>query len=263
MTMQKINMIKSEYLRDLIAKGAREGSRGPFDYRSIKITNNFIPNAEGSTSVELGNTKVVVGVKLGVDSPMPDKPEEGNLIVSAELLPLASAEYETGPPSPESIEFARVVDRGIRAAGVVDTSALFIEEDKVWSVFVDVYVLNYAGNLFDAAALGAVSALHSTRMPKYEDEKVIREGRLGMLKVNNTVTSCTYAKIGNKLLLDPSEAEESIMDGRLTIANDEKFIRAMQKGLSGPFSAKEVEELIEMSFDKSKELRRIIGQAKD
>ncbi len=261
--MQKINMIKSEYLRELVAKGLREGYRGHYSYRPIKISTGFIPNAEGSSHIELGNTKMVVGVKMGVDSPMPDKPTEGNLIVNAELLPLASADYETGPPSPESVEFARVVDRGIRAAGVVDTNALFLEEDKVWSVFVDIYVLNFDGNLFDAATLGAVSALHNTRKPKYEDGKAIRDGKLdGELKVNNIVTSCTYAKVDNKILLDPSAAEESITDARLTIANDSQCIRAMQKGLRGPLSSREVNEMIEQTFQQSKELRRIIEKSK-
>lgn len=261
--MQKINMIKSEYLRGLIAKGMREGSRDHFSYRDIKLVNKFIPNAEGSTHVKIGNTKMVVGVKIGVDSPMPDRQTEGNLQVSAELLPLASAEYEVGPPSPEAVEFARVVDRGIRAAGVVDLDSLFIEEDKVWTVFVDIYVLNFDGNIFDAATLGAVSALNNTKMPRYEDGKIVRENMTGKLKINNVVTSCTWAKVDNKLLLDPTGAEESIMDSRLTIANDKDNIRAMQKGLCGPFTAREVDEVIEKTFEKSKELRHILESTKE
>jgi exosome complex component RRP42 len=256
----QIRTVTEDYIKDLLDKGIREDGRELTSYRNISIRKGVIPSAEGSAEVMLGNTKVLAGVKLGIGEPMPDKPEEGNLMTNAELLPIASESYETGPPSPESIELARVVDRGIRAANVVDPKSLFIEKDKVWSLFVDVYILNYDGNLFDAGTLAAVSALATARMPKYENEVVIREGNLGKLRTENIVTSCTFAKIGKKLILDPDSNEEEFMNGRITIANDENSIRAMQKGLSGSFSPKELESLMDVTFDKSKELRRQIIQ---
>ncbi len=102
--------------------------------------------------MDLGATRVLAGVKLMLDEPMEDTPNQGNLVVSAELLPLASATYESGPPSPEAIEFARVVDRGIRHGNCVNLESLFVEEEKAWTVYVDLYVLNYNGNLFDAGS---------------------------------------------------------------------------------------------------------------
>src|SRR5690348_18488858 len=130
--MQAINSVKGAYVQELLSKGIREDHRGAWEYRNMVIRHNVLPNAEGSAQVDLGNTKVLAAIKMGVGTPMPDKPEEGNLMTMAELLPLASADYETGPPSPDSIELARVVDRGIRAANVVDLPSLFIEKDKVW-----------------------------------------------------------------------------------------------------------------------------------
>ncbi len=97
--MHSINVVKGEYVKELLNRGIREGSRSPFQYREIKISKRVIPNAEGSAQVDLGSTKVLAGVKLDVGEPMPDKPDEGNLMVGAELLPLASAEYDIGPPS--------------------------------------------------------------------------------------------------------------------------------------------------------------------
>ncbi len=257
----QIKASNKEYMHELLGQGMREHERGQFDYREIKIEVNKIPNAEGSALVDIGNTKVLAGVKIDVGLPLPDKPEEGALVTGAELLPLANPEYETGPPSPEAIEFARVVDRGIRAAEVVDLESLFIEKEKVWTTFVDIYVLNYDGNLFDAGTLAATTALLSARMPKYENEKVIREGNLGKLKTKGIITSCTFAKVGGKVLLDPNGNEEEIMAGRMTIANDENVIRAMQKGLSGSFSFSEVKDMIDKTFDKSKDLRAIMKKA--
>lgn len=260
--MHPINKVKGEYVREILGKGVREGNRDMMDYRNMVIKHGVLPNAEGSAQVELGDTKVLAGIKLGVGTPMPDKPQEGNLMTMAELLPLASADYETGPPSPDSIELARVVDRGIRAAGCIDLPSLYIEEEKVWSLFIDLYILNYDGNLFDASTIAAMTALNNTKMPKYEDEQTIRSGNLAKLKINNQVTSCTFAKIGNKIILDPNSGEEAVMDGRVTIANDENVIRAMQKGMHGSFTQKELEELVETTFEKSKELRGVILNSK-
>jgi len=47
--------------------------------------------------------------------------------------------------------------------------ALFLAR-TVLAVFVDIYVLNHDGNLIDAAALAALSALMNTKSSKYEVE---------------------------------------------------------------------------------------------
>ncbi len=254
----RIPSATKEFISDLIANNKREFGRALDEYREMEITKNVIPHAEGSAQVVLGNTKVLCGVKITVGEPMHDKPNEGNLITSAELLPMASEDYETGPPSPEAVEIARVIDRGIRAAGIIDTAALFIEEGKVWDVFVDIYVINYDGNLFDAGTIAATVALLSARMPKLEGEKVISEGIKDKLKTNGIITSCTFAKVANKVFIDPDGNEEMFMDARVTIANDGKEIRAMQKGLRGGFTLQELTAAVAMSFEKHNELKSLM-----
>ena len=255
--------MKGEYIRELLNKGIREENRQMLEYRNIAIRHGVLPQAEGSAQVDLGNTRVLCGIKLGLGEPMPDKPSQGNLMTMAELLPLASADYEPGPPSPDSIELSRVVDRGIRAAGVIDLDSLFIEEGKVWSVFIDLYVLNYDGNLFDASTLAAMAALNTCKLPKYENGEAIRGENLPKLKIENMVTSCTFANVNNKILLDPNGGEEAIMDARITIANDtDNIVRSMQKGLHGSFSEQELDHLLDKTFEKSKELRDIINKSR-
>lgn len=257
-----ISTVTEQYIKERLEKGIREHNRGLMAFRNTDLKIGTMPNAEGSAEVNLGHTKVLAGIKLDVGEPMRDKPEEGSIMTSAELLPLAYHKYDTGPPSAEAVELARVIDRGIRAANVIDVKKLFIEEGKAWNVFVDVYVLNYDGNLFDAGTLASVAALLNTRMPKYENEAVIREGSLGKLQIANTCTSCTFAKVAGTTVLDTDANEEDFSECRITIANDEKVIRAMQKGLGGSFSHKEIDSLVETSFERSKDLRRIIQQAK-
>lgn len=257
----QIRTVTREFITDLITKSQREDARDFLSYRNIMLKTGVVPNAEGSAMVEFGNTKVLGAVKLGVGEPMPDKPGEGNLITGAELHPMASEAFETGPPSPEAIELGRVIDRGIRAANLIDAGHLGINEEKVWEVFVDVYVLNYDGNLFDAGMLASTAALASARMPTYDAEKdeVVREGKLGKFKLGGMATSCTFAKIADKIVLDATGNEEAYMASRLTITSDgNDVIRAMQKGLGGSFSQKELDMLIDTSFQKSKDLRKLI-----
>ena len=259
--MGAIDVIKGNYIRELIERNEREDGRGPGEYRKVSVESGLFENAEGSAMVEIGNTKVLAGIKIDAEAPMRDSPEKGNFMVSFELLPLAYREYESGPPSPDAIELARVIDRGIRAGECINLEKLFIEEGKVWGVFADIYVLNYDGNLFDAGTIGAMAALLTARMPKYEDGSVIREGNLGKLEVINTCASSTFAKIGKTIVLDADANEEDFSDARLTITTDEKYIRAMQKGLGGSFYTSEAERLIDVSFEKSKELIKKVKEA--
>ncbi len=253
--------LTSEFLRERMAKGVRNSKRDAMSYRGITLTTGTMPNAEGSAEAVIGSTKVLAGIKVALAEPMQDTPEEGNLTTSAELLPMASENYDIGPPTPEGVEFARVVDRGIRHGGILDMSKLFIEEGKVWNVFLDLYVINYDGNLFDAGTLASMAAIATTRMPRYEDEKVVRDESMKRLETGNIITSCTFGKVLDELLLDPDGAEEELMKARLTVANSEDAIHAMQKGLGGSFSVKEIDSLIDAAFEKSKELRGIVKRS--
>ena len=52
----------------------------------------------------------------------------------------------------DSIEIARVVDRGIRESGFIDWKKLCIKEgERVWSVSIDIYCINDDGNVLEVA----------------------------------------------------------------------------------------------------------------
>jgi exosome complex component RRP42 len=59
--------------------------------------------------------------------------------------------------------------------------------------------------------------------------------------------------------MDPQLEEERVANARLTITIDESgAIRAMQKGLSGSFTIKEVNKIIESSITKAQENRKYV-----
>ena len=255
-------MKKNEsYVRKLIEEGTRIDGRSLEDFREISVKTGVIETAEGSAEVNIGNTKVLVGVKMEVKEPYPDSPNEGGFIVDAEFVPLASPDFENGPPDEEAVELARVVDRGIRESHAVDMEKLCIKEkESAWTVHIDIHVLDHDGNLIDAASLGALAAILDTKMPKWdaENKKIIREFK-GKLPVSEKPVEITVVKIGNKLLVDPTAEEEFALDARLTVATLENGeLCAMQKGGDGYFTVTEIQQAVELAIDKGKELRKLL-----
>jgi exosome complex component RRP42 len=255
-----VTRVRLKQIEQLIEKGKRLDDRGLRDYREIKIEQGLIERAEGSARVLLGKTQVLVGVKVETGEPFPDTPNEGVLTVNAELVPVASPNFEPGPPNEDSVELARVVDRGIRESKAIDNEKLCIEPGKkVFVVFVDVYVLNHDGNLIDASALAAMAALLNTKMPNYE----IKDGELKIkqgytpLPVKSHPVTVTTGKINNSLIVDPGLEEEQVMDSRISMAiNDEGNICAVQKGGSGYFTPQQILEASKIAQEKAAEIRK-------
>ncbi|MGB9914232.1 MAG: exosome complex protein Rrp42 [Candidatus Bathyarchaeales archaeon] len=255
-----ITRVRLKQIENLIEKGKRLDRRGLGDYREIKIEQGIIEKAEGSARVLLGKTEVLVGVKIETGEPFPDTPNEGVLTVNAELVPLASPSFEAGPPDENSIELARVVDRGIRESKAIDAEKLVIEPGKkVFVVFIDIYVLNHDGNLIDASALAAVAALRNTKMPNYEIENgevKIKQGYT-QLPMRAYPITVTLGKINGKLIVDPWLEEEEAIDSRISLAiNDEGNICAIQKGGVGYFTPQQILEAARIAKEKAAELRK-------
>ncbi len=249
------------YALELIQAGKRTDKREFTQFRDIEVKENIIDTAEGSAYVRLGNTQVIVGVKMGTGTPFPDTPDEGILSVSAEFTPLASAEFESGPPGEDAIELARIVDRGIRESKTLEMGKLVITPgEKVWSVFIDVYIIDNQGNLLDAAALAALVALLNARMPKLDaEDKIIREEREGKLPVVHKPIVISVCKVGDKLFLDPMKEEEAVVDVKLSITvREDGKICAMQKQGSSGIEFDVVEKMVDIAIEKSKELRKLV-----
>jgi len=255
--------VKRKRILELLASGKRSDGRGITEYREIQIESGVIERAEGSARVRLGDTEVIVGIKVGTGTPFADVPDKGVLTVNAELVPLASPEFEPGPPGEQAVELARVVDRGIRESKAIDLEKLCVESGKlVFVVFIDVYVLNHDGNLIDASALAALAALLNTKMFKYEvvNGEIVKKPGYNPLPMVNYPVAVTFAKIGDKLLMDTGLDEEHVMDARLTMTLDKDgHVCAIQKGGgSGYFTQQEILDATKTALEKTEELRKIV-----
>jgi exosome complex component RRP42 len=262
MTSPTISRIRQNQIAQLIASGKRLDGRGLTDYRPIQIETGMIEKAEGSARVRLGKTEVMVGIKVEIGEPFSDRPNDGVLTTNAEFVPLASPEFEAGPPREDSVELARVVDRGIRESKALNLENLcIIPGKKVFVIFIDIYVLNHDGNLIDASALAALAALTNTKIFKYKikDGEVEIKPGFEELPLVNFPVAVTLADIGGRLVVDPWLDEEEVMNARLTISFDKDGrICAMQKGGSGTLSPQQIIEAVKIAKEKSEELRRLV-----
>lgn len=252
-----LSHLKKDALLTSLKQGKRFDERKFDEYRKIEIKKGVIPNAEGSAFVKLGNTQVLVGTKFDIATPFTDKPDEGTLVTSAELLPLASSTFETGPPDENAIELARVVDRGIRSSECIDLKSFFIEEGKVLGVYIDIYVLDHSGNLIDASAIAAIAALTDTRVPKVENGKIIRGEFVKKLNIRELPVATTFNRIGDYWLVDSTIEEELGTDCRITISTTETHVCTMQKGKGG-LTRKELLENADIAFKKGNEIRKLL-----
>ncbi len=254
--MTIIPSIKRDFLVKLAEDGKRADGRKFDEFRNIEIEVNVISKAEGSAKVKIGNTQVLAGIKMDIGEPYPDTPDSGVMITAAELIPLASPDFESGPPRENAIELARVVDRGIRESEVIEVDKLcVVPSEKVWLVFIDIHVLDYDGNLFDAASLAALAALLTTKVPAERFEL----GEDYPLPLKEPPISCTSVKYNGVVVMDPSLDEEAIAEVRLTIATDKNGdIRAMQKGLNGSFNLDEIKKIIKTSLDNGRKIQELL-----
>ena len=250
-----------EHIIKLFEANTRLDGRKLTDYRPVKVEVDITNTAEGSSRVKIGNTDVMVGVKLEVMEPYPDTPDQGSIMVGAELLPLSNPDFELGPPGQEAIELARIVDRGIRESKCLDFKKLCIKEgEKVWMIIIDIVTINDAGNLPDASALAAIAALKNMKFPEYKDDKIDYKKKTSKgLDLKDIPLSVTVIKIGDKFIVDPDSDEEKAIDARLTVASlSDGTLCAMQKGGDYPLTAEDVSKMVDIGVEKGKELRKLV-----
>src|SRR5881398_1525590 len=107
----------------------RTDNRAPDEVRAVKITPDFLPNAEGSALIEMGNTRVVCAASVEDKLPphLPNQRTEGWVTAEYGMLPRSTQtrtqrEVGRGGPSGRTHEIQRLIGRSLRA--IVDMTAL-------------------------------------------------------------------------------------------------------------------------------------------
>ncbi len=158
----------------------RTDSREPHELRPVTITRDYIPHAEGSVLMELGQTKVICTVTYEENVPNFLK-GSGSGWVTAEysMLPRSTVERSkreavVGHQGGRTMEIQRLIGRSLRAA----TDMTAFPERTFW---VDCDVIQADGGTRTASITGAYVALRDAFSTLIEEGEISRDPATGFL----------------------------------------------------------------------------------
>ncbi|KAK4356504.1 hypothetical protein RND71_025475 [Anisodus tanguticus] len=251
----RMTVNEKKFIESALESELRIDGRRPFDYRrvTIKFGRFAILREDGSSEVQLGQTHVMSFVTSQLVQPYRDRPNEGTLSVFTEFSPMADPSFEVGCPSESAVELGRIIDRGLRESRAVDTESLCVVAGKwVWSIRIDLHILDNGGNLVDAANIAALAALLTFRRPECtlggdDGQEVIMHPPEAhwvsnhhvreplSLTIHHLPIAVTFAFIGDEnMVIDPTHHEEAVMGGRMSVTlNSNGEVCAVQKAGQG------------------------------
>ena len=180
-------------------RGARGDGRALSELRPVRMTPGFMPPAEGSVLVEMGDTRVVCTATVDESVP-PFLRDSGRGWVTAEyaMLPRSSPERidrERRGPGGRSHEIQRLIGRALRA--VTDLTALGER-----SVLIDCDVLQADAGTRCASITGGYVALVLAL------DKLVRDGTLEKRPLTGSVAAVSAGIVDGRALLDLCYAED-------------------------------------------------------
>mmetsp|Transcript_21566 Transcript_21566/g.35707 ORF Transcript_21566/g.35707 Transcript_21566/m.35707 type:complete len:275 (+) Transcript_21566:96-920(+) len=216
----------AEFYKRFLTQNIRPDGRALLRARKLTLSVGTITSADGSASVQIGNTSVVVGVKGEVGSTLEASPNAGRIELNAELTPLCAPRFRPGKPSEEAHCLTEALVRVLTSARVVNLDELCLSERKsAWILYVDVFCLNHDGNVFDAALIGVLAALSNATLPQVQitdaGEVVMKDGPRTPLQLLHYPLSFTCGILETHLLADPNAEEEALLSCKITVVYDE------------------------------------------
>ena len=217
----------------------RTDGRATDELRPARITPGFLPYAEGSVMIEMGNTRVVCAASLE-DRVPPFLRNSGQGWLTAEyaMLPRAtqtrtSREIGRGGPSGRTHEIQRLIGRSLRA--IADMKALGER-----TITIDCDVLQADGGTRTAAITGAFVAL------ALANHQLLKIGKISRSLTTDQVAAVSVGIVGGTPLLDLKYDEDSRaeVDMNIVCTGDGRFIELQGTAEREPFSRTQMDELV-------------------
>ncbi|XP_037091530.1 exosome complex component RRP45-like, partial [Pollicipes pollicipes] len=204
-----------------VGKGMRLDGREILDHRETVVQ---FGRSYGSCQVRVGNTRVLASVTAELGAPRPARPTEGTLQVVVHVTPTAAAGAERATDL--SVGLERLLERCLRESRCVDTESLcIVADEKVWQLRLRVELVDLGGDAAAAASLAALAALCHFRRPHVAvsgrqvrvcPAEEVEPVPLAVLHMPLLVTFAFFSD-GQHMVADPTEVEESAMEGALTV----------------------------------------------
>ncbi len=223
------------------ASKMRGDGRTPDQLRPVKITPGFMPKAEGSALIEMGDTHVICTATVSPGVPRWRR-GSGMGWVTAEyaMLPRSTdervrREVASGRPSGRTQEIQRLTGRALRA--VTDMAALGEN-----TVTIDCDVLRADGGTRTAAITGGYVALHAAF------ESLLQNGAIDSLPVDSQVAAVSVGIVNGVELLDLTYPEDSSADVDLNVVmtGEFKYVEVQGTAEQEPFDNMQFNRLLDL-----------------
>src|SRR3954471_9044807 len=221
------------------------------ELRRVSITPGYLPYAEGSALIEIGNTRVICSASVEERVP-PFLRNKGLGWVTAEyaMLPRAtlqrtSRETGRGGPSGRTHEIQRLIGRSMRA--VVNRKLLGER-----TITLDCDVLQADGGTRTAAITGAYVAL------AIACKRLMKEKKLTKSPIASEASAISVGIVEGISLLDLKYDEDSRaeVDMNVVCTGDGRFIELQGTAEREPFSRSQMDELVALA---SRGIETLIG----
>jgi ribonuclease PH len=208
--------------------------------RNIKITRNYMKNAEGSVLIEMGDTKVICTASIEDRVPFFLKDQNRGWITGEySMLPRSThtrtnRESSNGRVGGRTHEIQRLIGRAMRS--VVDLNAL--GERTIW---LDCDVIQADGGTRTASITGAFVALKDA--VSFGIENKLIEGQ----PIKDYVAAVSVGIVEGKTRLDLSYEEDSSaeVDMNIVMTGSGKFIEVQGTAETEPFDRKRLQEMMD------------------
>ncbi len=221
----------------------RTDGRALDQLRAVKITPGYLPYAEGSVLIEMGQTRVVCAASI--DERVPSflrNSGQGWITAEYSMLPRATQqrtprEIRRGGLSGRTHEIQRLIGRSLRAAADMK---LLGER----TITLDCDVLQADGGTRTAAITGAFVAF------AVASNRLLKSGKIQKSIVTNEVAAISVGIVGTTPLLDLKYDEDSKADVDMNVVctGDGRFIEVQGTAEREPFSREQMDSLLNLAL---------------
>ena len=227
---------------DKVNSNVRTDGRASDELRAVRITPGYLPYAEGSVLIEVGQTRVVCAATIE-DRVPPFLRNTGQGWVTAEyaMLPRSTqqrTQRETGRggPSGRTHEIQRLIGRSLRA--ITDMKNLGER-----TITLDCDVIQADGGTRTAAITGSYVAL------ALANKRLLKSGKVARSLVANQVAAVSVGIVEGVPMLDLKYDEDSRaeVDMNVICTGDGRFIEVQGTAERDPFSRQQMDLLLDLA----------------
>nr|SVE93245.1 EOG090X0CWA [Moina brachiata] len=263
-----ISEAEKAFIHHGVQDDLRCDGRSRLDYRPIYLETGIVSNASGSARLRLANSDILVGIKVELAAPSPDKPSEGRIEFFVDCSANATPEFEGRGGEDLANQISQFLQRAYASIDTLNLSELCVIPGlQCWILYIDILILECGGNLFDAVSLAVKSALYATQIPSVKVAAIdgdVPELELSddpydtkSLNVQNAPSAVTLMKIGNHFIVDPTPEEESCSSCGIIVAiSGNGSVTAVRKTGSGSLHT----ETLTAMLKTSKEIGAVINE---